>query len=73
MRRIRLSGIDYLEKGQAYGQRAKQATSELVFGKDVRLQTYGRDKYERMIADVLLPDGTNVNHTLDDQALLGAR
>ena len=35
--RIRLNGIDCLEKGQAYGKRAKQATSELVFGKQVTL------------------------------------
>ena len=43
---------------------AKQAASALVFGKEVTLQTYGLDKYGRMIADVLLHDGTNVNHTL---------
>ena len=62
--RIRLNGIDCPEKGQAYGKRAKQAASELVFGKDVTLQTHGKDKYGRMIADVLLPDGSNVNHVL---------
>jgi micrococcal nuclease len=62
--RIRLNGIDCPEKGQAYGTRAKQAASELVFGKQVMLQTFGKDKYGRTIADVLLPDGTNVNHTL---------
>jgi micrococcal nuclease len=62
--RIRLSGIDCPEKGQAYGQRAKQAASELVFGKEVTLKTYGRDKYKHTPADVLLPDGTNINHTL---------
>ena len=62
--RIRLSGIDCPEKGQAYGQNAKQATSALVFGKDVTLQTHGKDKYRRTIGEVLLPDGTNVNHTL---------
>jgi len=62
--RIRLNGIDCPEKGQAYGKRAKQAASELVFGKEVTLQTFGKDKYGRTIADVLLPDGTNVNHTL---------
>lgn len=62
--RIRLNGIDCPEKGQAYGKRAKQAASALVFGKDVTLQTYGKDKYGRTIADVLLPDGTNVNHEL---------
>ena len=33
--RIRLNGIDCPEKGQAYGQRAKQAASDLVFGKEV--------------------------------------
>jgi micrococcal nuclease len=70
---IRLRGIDCPEKGQAYGKRAKQAASALVFGKDVTVQTHGHDKYKRTLADVLLPDGTNVNHTLDDQALLGAR
>ena len=32
-----------------------------------------RDKHKRTLADVLLPDGTNVNHTLDDQVLLGER
>jgi endonuclease YncB( thermonuclease family) len=62
--RIRLSGIDCPEKGQAYGKRAKQAASELVLGGEVILQTYGKDKYGRTIADVLLLDGTNVNHTL---------
>jgi len=62
--RIRLNGIDCPEKGQAYGNRAKQAASKLVFGKAVKLQTFGKDKYGRTIADVFLPDGTNVNYTL---------
>lgn len=62
--RIRLNGIDCPEKGQAYGKKAKQAASALVFGKEVTLQTHGKDKYGRTIADVLLTDGTNVNHTL---------
>ena len=62
--RIRLSGIDCPEKGQAYGNRAKQAASALVFGRDVMLDTHGQDKYGRTLADVLLGDGTNVNHEL---------
>jgi endonuclease YncB( thermonuclease family) len=53
---IRLSGIDCPEKGQAYGTRAKQATSAMVFGKEVTLQTHGLDKYKRTLADVLLPE-----------------
>jgi endonuclease YncB( thermonuclease family) len=61
---IRLSGIDCPEKGQAFGNRAKQAVSALVFGRDVILQTHGQDKYRRTLADVFLRDGTNVNHEL---------
>jgi micrococcal nuclease len=45
-----LSGIDCPEKGEAYGKKAKQAASELVFGKEVTLQTFGKDKYGRTIA-----------------------
>ena len=62
--RVRLSGIDCPEKGQPFGTRAKQELSALVFGRDVILQTHGQDKYGRTLADVLLPDGTNVNHEL---------
>ena len=35
-----------------------------MFGKYVILQTHGKDKYGRTRADVLLADGTNVNHAL---------
>lgn len=61
---IRLSGIDCAEKGRAYGHKAKEAASALVFGKNVTLQTRGKDKYGCILDDVLLPDGTNVNHAL---------
>jgi micrococcal nuclease len=56
--RIRLNGIDCAEKGQAYGKKAKQAASALVYGKEVTLQTYGLDKYRRTIAEVLLSAST---------------
>jgi len=62
--RIRLHGIDCPEKGQAYGKKAKHAASALVFGKEVTLQTHGKDKYKRTLAEVILPDGTNVNQEL---------
>lgn len=65
--RIRLNGIDCPEKGQAYGQRAKQAMSALAFGKEVTVQTHGHDKYSRTIGDVILPDGAKVNHELVKQ------
>ena len=62
--RIRLSGIDCPEKRQAFGQRAKQAASELVFGKKVTIQTHGYDKYKRTLGDVFLSDGRNLNQEL---------
>lgn len=62
--RIRLHGIDCPEKGQAFGHKAKEAMSALVVGKTVAIQARGTDEYGRTIADVLLPDGTNVNQHL---------
>jgi len=62
--RIRLQGIDCPEKGQAFGNNAKQAISALVFAMDVTIQIRGKDRYGRILGDVLLVDGTNVNHQL---------
>ncbi len=50
--------------GKAIGKQAKHAVADLAFGKEVTVQTHGKDKYTRTLGDVLLPDGTNVNHTL---------
>ena len=41
-----------------------QAASDQDFGKEVTIQTHGHDKYKRTLGDVILPDGTSVNHTL---------
>jgi micrococcal nuclease len=54
--RVHLRGIDCPEKGQGFGNRAKQAASQLAFGKEVTLQTHGHDKYGRTLAEVLLPE-----------------
>ena len=48
--RIRLSGIDCSEKGQAFGKQAKHAASAVAFGKEVTLQTHGHDKYTRSLS-----------------------
>ena len=63
-KRVRLAGIDAPEKGQAFGQRAKQATSRLVFGRTVRVVVRGQDRYGRTLGEVLLPDGKSVNKRL---------
>ena len=62
--RIRLNGIDCPEKGQAYGKKAKQFTSTLVYGKEVTIQVLRKDRHGRTVADVVLPDGTNVSREL---------
>ena len=67
VKRVRLNGIDCPENGQAYGQKARQAASALAFGKDVTIETHGKDKYKRTIGDVILPDGTNLNQELVKQ------
>ncbi len=62
--RTRLHGIDCPEKRQAFGKRAKQLTSNLVFGKTVTVQVMDRDRYGRTVCEVLLPDGRSLNHEL---------
>ena len=62
--RIRLHGIDCPEKRQAFGKRAKQFTSELVFGNTVTVQVVDLDRYGRTVGEVLLPDGRSLNHEL---------
>jgi endonuclease YncB( thermonuclease family) len=52
--RVRIAFIDAPEKGQAFGQRAKQATSELIFGKDAKIRPQTIDRYGRVVARVLV-------------------
>jgi micrococcal nuclease len=61
---IRLQGIDCPEKGQPYGKQAKQFTSALVFGQEVTVIEKGRDRYGRILADVMRPDGRTLNHEI---------
>jgi micrococcal nuclease len=62
--KVRLHGIDCPESGQDFGTRAKQATSELAFGKLVTVRPVDTDRYGRTVALVVLPDGRTLNHEL---------
>ncbi|MEX5218411.1 MAG: thermonuclease family protein [Nitrospira sp.] len=64
---IRLNGIDCPERRQSFGKRAKEATSQLAFGKEVTVKPKTQDKYKRTVAEVELPDGTNLNQELVKQ------
>ncbi|TKB63727.1 MAG: nuclease, partial [Nitrospira sp.] len=52
--RIHLHGLDCPEKDQPYGDDVKEAISALVFAMEVTIEPYGKDKYGRIMADVLL-------------------
>jgi endonuclease YncB( thermonuclease family) len=52
--RVRLAFVDAPEKGQAFDQRAQQALSELVFGKDVKLRPHTIDRHGRLVARVIV-------------------
>jgi endonuclease YncB( thermonuclease family) len=62
--KIRLHGIDCPERNQAFGTRAKQFTSEMVFGKTVTIHVTDMDRYGRTVADVIMPDGRVLNREL---------
>ena len=50
--KIRLSGIDAPESGQAYGKRAKEHLAYLVAGKQVIAIVNSKDRYGRYVASV---------------------
>ena len=52
--KVRVMGVDCPELGQPYSARAKQFTSQLVFGKTVTVESHGSDQYDRMLAHVVL-------------------
>lgn len=62
---VRLAHIDCPEKKQPFGKNAKVAISELCFGKFVTLVGDGTtDRNGRSIAELILPNGVNVNKAL---------
>src|SRR5205809_7046087 len=61
--KVRLEGIDSPERGQDFGQKAKQFTSGLVFGQTVEIRPVGEDRYGRTVARVIV-DGKDVSEEL---------
>ena len=65
--KVRLHGVDTPETGQDFGSRAKQAASELAFGKQVTIRERDKDRYGRTVAEVILPDGRSLNREMVGQ------
>ena len=66
--KVRLEGIDCPESAQPFGTKAKQALSDLVFGKDVRIKSSGKDRYDRTLGRVFV----NVEPTEPDVDIVEA-
>ena len=67
---VRFAHIDCPEKKQPFGKTAKYFVSDICFGKNVKIIHNGKyDRYKRLIAEVILEDGTNLNKELIKQGL----
>jgi micrococcal nuclease len=63
--RIRFAHVDCPEKGFPYFQNAKKFTSEKCYRKTVKIVHNNEfDRYGRLIGEVILPDGKNLNQEL---------
>ena len=52
--KVHLSGIDAPEKKQAFGQRSKESLSNLVFDKQVIVESDKTDRYGRAVGKILV-------------------
>jgi len=61
--KVRLNAVDAPELGQPFANKSKQALSEMVFGKEVEVESLGEDKYKRTIGRVMAGE-LDVNHEM---------
>ena len=66
--KIRLAGVDTPERKQPFGNKAKQALSNLAFQKQALIEVEAKDRYGRAIG-VVFVDGLNVNAELVKQGM----
>ena len=61
---VRLAHIDAPEFDQPWGAEAKAFVTQMILDMEVKLKIIGKDKYGRTLAEVILPDGRNLNQRL---------
>lgn len=66
--KIRVAGIDAPEKAMPWGQKSKQAMSDRVYGRDVRVDWSKRDRYGRIVGKVIV-DGKDAGLALVGEGL----
>ena len=52
--KVRLQGIDAPELKQPFGNASKQSLSDLLFGKLIKLEVTGTDRYRRTLANAYM-------------------
>lgn len=62
--RIRIDGIDAPEKGQAYGTRAKEFLSSMIWGESITVRVLKTDRYGRSIGKVSTPTIEDVGYEM---------
>jgi endonuclease YncB( thermonuclease family) len=62
--KVRLVDVDCPEKGQPFGRAAKKYLNDMVYLREVTVDTAGKDRYGRTLASIKLPDGRRVNDEL---------
>jgi endonuclease YncB( thermonuclease family) len=60
LHRIRLAGIDAPEHSQPFGKRSKEHLSEIVFGKQVKVEYNKKDRFERAVGKIFV-NGIDAN------------
>ena len=58
--KVRIIGIDAPEKKQAYGNKARQALSNLIFKQQIEIDVQYQEKWGRYAAKAYLADGRDV-------------
>jgi micrococcal nuclease len=62
--RVRLHGIDAPEQGQPFCNRAKQFVADLCIHQKVKVEVKGQDRYQRILGEVILPNGKILNYEI---------
>ncbi|RMG39602.1 MAG: thermonuclease family protein [Candidatus Dadabacteria bacterium] len=69
IKKVRLYAIDCPEKGQLLADKARDRLRGLVWKKEVVIVPHGQDKYNRLLADIVLKSGKNVSDILVSEGL----
>lgn len=67
--KVILYGVDCPELKQEFGSQARKFTVDSCFGKTITIKPHGVDNRGRIIAEVILRDGTDLNQELVRQGL----